>query len=153
MDNVRPEGTEDQSVTSTSGKYLVRNVHVRRSERTRKSPQRYDPIFGAAGEWNNDAVANIVNIIQDGDINTNVDTNDILSLLAYWDAEYCMDTPSLFHMREYYVLKSQIHYPDTSTYMEYLSDENAEENFKAMDDKIQSLTRRDKWYFFKEFSC
>ena len=31
MENMRPKGTEDQSVTSTSGDSLVRNVHVRRS--------------------------------------------------------------------------------------------------------------------------
>ena len=33
MENVRPEGTEDQFVTSTSGESLGRNVHVRRYER------------------------------------------------------------------------------------------------------------------------
>ena len=35
--------------------------------------------------------------------------------------------------------------PDTPTYMEALSGENSEEYFKAMDDEIQSLTRRDTW--------
>ena len=47
-----------------------------------------------------------------------------------WDAEYCMDTPSTFHMRESYVLKYQIHGPDIPTYMEALSGENLEEYFK-----------------------
>ena len=32
MDNERPEGTEDQSITSTDGEDLRRNVHMRRSE-------------------------------------------------------------------------------------------------------------------------
>ena len=32
MDNVCPEGTEEQSVTSTSGEALGSYVHVRRSE-------------------------------------------------------------------------------------------------------------------------
>ena len=47
-----------------------------------------------------------------------------------------MDTSSTFHMREYYALKSQIHDTDTTTYMEILSGENAEEYFKAKEDKI-----------------
>ena len=50
---------------------------------------------------------------------------------------------STFHMRESYALKTQIHDPDTPTYMEALSGENPEEYFKAMDDEIQSLTRRE----------
>ena len=52
-----------------------------RSKRTRKSPQRYDPGFGAAREWNNDAVASIVYMIRGGGLNRNVDTYDILLLL------------------------------------------------------------------------
>ena len=52
---------------------------------------------------------------------------------------------STFHMRESYALKTQSHDPDTPTYMEALSGENLEEYFKAIDDEIQSLTRRDTW--------
>ena len=54
-----------------------------------------------------------------------------------------MDTPSKFYMRESCVLKSQSHDPDTPMYMEALSVENPEEYFKAMDDEIQSIMRRD----------
>ena len=43
MENVRPEGTKDQSITSPNGEALGRNVHVRRSKRIRNSPQRYNP--------------------------------------------------------------------------------------------------------------
>ena len=78
-------------------------------------------------------------------IDSNVDTDGILYLLAEWDAEDCMDTPSTFHMREYYALKTQGHDPGTPTYMQALSGENSEEYFKAMDDKIKSLTRRYTW--------
>ena len=42
-------------------------------------------------------------------------------------------------MRESYVLKSQSQNPDTPTYMENLSGENAEEYFKATDDEIISI--------------
>ena len=56
-----------------------------------------------------------------------------------------MDTPSTFHTIEYYALKTQSHDPYTPTYMEALSGENSEEYFKAMDDEIQSLTRRETW--------
>ena len=59
-------------------------------------------------------------MIQDGDINSNLDTDDILYLLAESDAEDCKDTPSTFHMRESYVLKNQRHDPDTPTYIEAL---------------------------------
>ena len=69
MDNVRPEGTENQSITSPSVEDLGRNLHLRRSERIIKSPQRYDPIFGAAREWKSDAVTRIVYMIQYGDLN------------------------------------------------------------------------------------
>ena len=65
-------------------------------------------------------------MIQDRDINSNVDTDYILLLLDEWDVEDCMDTPSAFHMRESYVLRTQIHDPDTPTYMEALSGENDE---------------------------
>ena len=82
MDNVCPKGTEYQYVTSPSGESLGRNFHVRRSERIRNSPQRYNPGFGDAREWKNDAVASIVYMIQDRDLNSNLDTDDILSLLA-----------------------------------------------------------------------
>ena len=93
-----PEGTEDQFVTSPSGEYLGRNIHVRRSERIRNSPQLYNPGFGAAREWNNYAVASIVYMIQYGYLSSNVDADDILSLLDEWDAEDSMDTPSNFHI-------------------------------------------------------
>ena len=67
-------------------KLWERNVNVRRSERIRNSPQRYNPGFRAAREWKNDDVASIVYMIQDRDVDSNVDTDDILSLLAKWDA-------------------------------------------------------------------
>ena len=67
-------------------------------------------------------------MMQYGDLNRNVDTDDILLLMDERDAEYCMDAPSMFHMGEYYFLKSQSHDPDTPTYMKALSGENAEKN-------------------------
>ena len=78
MDKVSPEETEDQSVTSPSGEALGRNVHVRRFKRIRNDPQRYNPVFGTSREWNNDADASIVYMIQDRDLNRNVDTDDII---------------------------------------------------------------------------
>ena len=114
------EGTEDQYVKSPNGESLVSNFHVRRSECIRNSPQRYNPVFGTAREWKNGSVASIVYMIQDRDININADTYDSVSLLAEWDTEDCKDTPSIFHMRESYFLKTQGHDPDTPTYMEAL---------------------------------
>ena len=131
---------------------MGRNVNVRRSEHIRNSPQRYNPGYGAAREWKNDGVASIVYMIQDRDLDSNVDTDDILSLLAEWYAEDFMDKPSTFHMRESYAIKNQSHDPDTPTYMEALSGENSEEYFKAMDDEIQSLMRRDTWEIFSRKS-
>ena len=106
---------------------MGKNVNVRHSKRIRNSPQRYNLGFGAAREWKNDAVASIVYMIQDRDFDSNVDMDEILSLLAEWDAEDCMDTSSMFYMRKYYALKTQNHDPDTPTYMEALSGENQEE--------------------------
>ena len=87
MEHVCTEGTEDQYIKSLSGEALGRNVHVRRSGRIINSPQRYNPGFGAAREWKNEGVASIVYMIQDRDLNSNLDTDDILSLLDEWDAE------------------------------------------------------------------
>ena len=126
MDHVCPEGTEYQYVTSPGGEALGINVHVSRSKRIRNSPQRYNPGFGAAREWKNDVVASIVYMIQYRDLNSYVDTDDILSLMDDWDAEDCMDTQSMFHMRESYVIKTQSHDPDTPTYMEALSGKNSD---------------------------
>ena len=83
MNNVCPEGTEDQYVTSPSGESLGRNFNVRRSEPIRNSPQRYNPVFGAVREWNNDYVASIVYMIQDKDLNSNADTDYILSWIRH----------------------------------------------------------------------
>ena len=93
MKNVRPEGTEDQSITSLDGEALGKNAHVRRSETIRNYPQRYNPGFGDDREWKNDAVASIVYMIQDRYLNSSVDTDDIPSLLVEFDTEDCMDTP------------------------------------------------------------
>ena len=60
MDNVHPEGSEDQSATSPSVASLGSNIHVRHSENIRNVPQRYYPGFGAARECNNDNVSSIV---------------------------------------------------------------------------------------------
>ena len=72
---------------------------MRRSKRIRKSPQQYGQVFGAAREWKSGNVASIVYMIQDGYLNSNVDINEIISLLAKCDSEGCMDTPSMFHIR------------------------------------------------------
>ena len=93
MDNVFPEGTEDQSVTSPSREALGRNVHMRRLKHIINYPQRYNAVFGAAREWKTDATASIVYMIQDGDLNRNVDTYDIILLLSECDAQDFMDTP------------------------------------------------------------
>ena len=50
IDNVRTEGTEDQSVISPSEEALGRNFHVRISKPIRKCLLQYDPGFGAARE-------------------------------------------------------------------------------------------------------
>ena len=59
-------------------------------------------------------------MIQDRDLNRNVRTDDILLLMAEWEAEDFMDTPSMLHMRESYSLKTKSHDHDTPTYMEAL---------------------------------
>ena len=71
--------------------------------------------------------------------------DDIIPLMAEWDSEYCMDAPSKFHMRESYVIKSQVKHPDTPTYMEALSGKHTDEYYKATYDEINILTRRDTW--------
>ena len=125
MENVRPEGTEEQYFISPSGEALEGNFHVRSSKCIRKSPHRHDPGFGAAREWNNYAAVSMIYMIQDGDLNINVDMDEAPSSLDEFDAEDFIDAPSMFHMRESYVIRSQIHDPDHPTYMEAISGENA----------------------------
>ena len=90
MVGVRPKDTGDQFVTFPSGEALGSNFHMRRSKRIRKSQQRYNPVFGDYREWNCDVVASVVYMIKYGYFNINVDTDETLSLLDEWDAEYCM---------------------------------------------------------------
>ena len=118
---------------------------MRRYKRIRKYPQRYNPVFGDAREWKNDDVASIVYMTQDGNINNKINTSYILSLLAECNAEDCIGMPSTFHIRESCVLKSQSRDTDTPMYMEALSDENVEEQFKLMDDEIQIIMIREIW--------
>ena len=63
-------------------------------------------------------------MIQDRDFDRNVDTDDIILLLAEWDEKSCMDTPSTFYMRESYSIKTKSHDTDTTMNMEAISDEN-----------------------------
>ena len=72
---------------------------MRSSNRIRKYPQRYDPGFGASRDWENGSVTSLVYMICDGVYDTNVDTNNILYLLAEWYSEYFIDTPSILLMR------------------------------------------------------
>ena len=121
MDNVFPKGNQYQSVTSPSGGSFGRDVLVRRYEHIKNYPQQLNLGFRDSRKWNSDSVLVLVYMIQSGDHDRNVYTYDILSLMVYWNAKYCMDTLSKFHMREYYALKYQIHDNDTPTYTEALS--------------------------------
>ena len=97
------------------------DVYVRYSQRIRKSPQWFDPFWGATRQWNSDVVSSLFYMIRNGSYSTNVVTDNILLLLVEWDVEDCMDSPSTLHMREYYVLRSQSCDPDTPTYMQALA--------------------------------
>ena len=101
--------------------------------------------LGLAIECKSDAVAGRVYMIQYEDFNSNIDTDDILSLMNEWNTEYCMDAQSELHMREYYVINSQRYDTVTTAYTEDLSGEHADEYYKAMDGEIHGLTRRGKW--------
>ena len=79
-----------------------------------------------ARQQNSDDVESLVYMIQDGYYNSNIDTENIIYLLADQDAEDFMGTPSTFHMREYYALKSQSQDYEAPMYMEALSGEYME---------------------------
>ena len=81
MYNICTEGTEDQSVTYPSGEALGSNVHTKRSKLIIKYPQQYDPGSRDDREWKSCDVAIIFYMIQDGDLNINVDMDDILLLM------------------------------------------------------------------------
>ena len=68
---------------------MGRNFNVKRSERIINSPQRYNPGFGAAREWKNDAVASIVYMIQDTNLNINVDTTSHGASMALYLTFHC----------------------------------------------------------------
>ena len=48
VDNIRPEDTGYQSVTSPILEALGGNFHLRHSDFIKKYPQWYDPVFGSA---------------------------------------------------------------------------------------------------------
>ena len=92
-------------------------------------------------------------MIQYGDFNTNVNMDEIILLLAERYEEDLMDQPQTFHIRESYVIKSKVHNPDTTMYMELLSSKHADEYYKNMNDKIQIIMRRDTWEVFTRKSA
>ena len=59
---------------------------MRHSERISKYPLRNDPGFEAVRECKSDSVVILVYIIHNGDYYSNVDSDNIISLLAEWDA-------------------------------------------------------------------
>ena len=81
-------------------------------------------------------------MIQYEDFNINVDTDEIILLLAKWDEEFLMDAESTFHMRESYILKSQNNDSNPPTYMEDLSGKHLDIYYKAMYNEIYSLIGR-----------
>ena len=100
--------------------------HVKLSEIIGKSLQKFDPDFGAARQYNSDTLDSLVYMIQDGYYDSNIDTENIIDLLADQDPEDFMDTPSTLHTREYYALKSQSQDYNNPMYMEALSGEYME---------------------------
>ena len=99
MDNVCPDENENQYFTSPSGEALGMNFNVRRSEHIRNSPQRYNPVFGAAREWKNDAVASIVYMIQDRYFDSNVYTIRLLissSIALKYSSQFSPDNSSIY---------------------------------------------------------
>ena len=118
MDNGCSEGTQERSVTSPKGEALGRDVHTRHSECNKEKPQRFDPGSGDAREWNNDTVAILVLIIQSRYYVSNIDIDEIISLLDDLGAKYCMYNPLIFHMRESYAIRSHIHDNDNPKFME-----------------------------------
>ena len=82
MENNFLEGTKGQSITYPSGEALGRDIHMRHSKCNRKPPQRFDPVFQVIREWKSDDAASLFYILQHGDCGSNIDTYNILSLLA-----------------------------------------------------------------------
>ena len=60
----------------------------------------------------------LVYMICDGYYDSNVDTYNIILLMAKWDAEYFMDAPFKLHMIKSYALKYKSHDPDIKTYID-----------------------------------
>ena len=58
--------------------------------------QQYDLGFGADIQWKNNVVSSIVFTIQDSNLNSDVNMDEIAFLLFEWYAEYFMDAPSAF---------------------------------------------------------
>ena len=66
---------------------------MRRSKSIIKYPQSYYSGFRAAREWNNCTIASKFYMIQYGDLDRNVDRDEMLPLMAEWDAEDYVDEP------------------------------------------------------------
>ena len=103
---------------------MVKDFYVRLLKCIRKYPQWFDPGFWYEREWKSLSVVSLVYIIRYYDYDSNLDTDEIRSLIADCYAEYYMDALSIFHMRYYYALNLQSKYPYTLIYMETLSGEH-----------------------------
>ena len=90
MENGGTEGDQYKSNTSSSDQSLIGGVHVSSSYYNRKIPHQFDLWSGSSIERKSNSVTISVCIIHYGGCDINIDTKNILSLMADWGEGYCM---------------------------------------------------------------
>jgi hypothetical protein len=124
----------------------------RASTRTRLTPTRFTPGEGAASQWKNNEWknTNVLNLAEHmSELKwTDNDMKEISALLADHDAEETAMNyqPAAFTAKKRYD-------PDTPSYMEAMSGDNAEDYWVTMKGEIDSLVKRQTWDIVPRSSC
>jgi len=118
----------------------------RRSGRERSAPERFVPDMGPASKWRSGHVANLAAALSSGNDWSLRSWDEINSLLTdmddpSWDSTPISMKPSLFVAKK----KRKVPDPDTPNYTEAMSGEDSESYWRAMNDEIKSLVKRDTW--------
>ena len=120
---------------------------LRRSSRTRARPVPYQSDFASARQWKNNEVLYLAQTMANLTISISSQTK-LNSLLTDIDAE----TTATNYSPASYAAKPK-HDPDTPSYVEAMSGEQSEDYWRAMQEEISALVKRNTWEILPRSQC
>ena len=148
------QDNDNNEVSSTEDNHFeVEPAGLCRSTRHKKSPERFNPGMGeAASKWsdkavfNNEKTAAMAAMIDTYVPIDNPDLKEIVALLADLDLEHCFEYPTATYLSEAYAhLAKKNKDPDTPSYWDAVTGEEADFWYDAMDEEIDNLVKRRTW--------